>query len=331
MKHITILIIGTLFFSACSQKTKIKTANPSSSKEVRELLAHLHDLSGKKTFTGQHNYLGRMSLASDSIKDITGKYPALWGSDFGFADSTHDIDNIKYRANLVDEIVKQHKNGSLITLTYHQANPVMGEPCQFKGCVQSKLSDEEWNDLITPGTSLYNAWCKQMDLLAEKLKDLQNKKIPVLFRPYHEMNGSWFWWGAKPGEKGFKVLWIQLFNYYTYHHKLNNLIWVWAPDKPIHGLREFYPGDEYVDIVGCDIYPSQDTSVVFRKEWYDELVALAGEKPLALTECSIIPGPEILEEQPRWLWFMVWDKLFKYNPTDKLKEVYSDPRYITLE
>ena len=173
---------------------KIKPANPDESSEAVQLLKFLYSISGKKTLSGIHNYLRKMSESTDSAFAETGKYPAIWGGDFGFADSTHDTDNIKYRASLVDEIKKQYARGEIIIMTYHEANPVMGEPCPFRGGVESKLSDQQWKDLITPGTALYNAWQKQMDLFASYLLQLRDAHIPILFRPYHEMNGNWFWW-----------------------------------------------------------------------------------------------------------------------------------------
>lgn len=323
-----------LFFTNCNPGIKNERCpvNPNATKEARELLHFLYAISGKYTLTGQHNFMGRLSIYTDSIFNITGKYPAIWGSDFGFADSTHDIDNIKYRPFIVPEIKKFHDMGSIITMTYHQANPLIGEPCQFIGGVQSKMNDKQWNDLITPGTEVYNLWKKQMDIFGAHLLEVQKLNIPVLFRPYHEMNGSWFWWGGHKGETGFIALWRQLYHYYTDSLKLNNLLWVWSPDKPWHGLTEFYPGDEYVDIVACDIYPARDTNVVFRQEWYRQLDSLANGKPLAIGEHSVYPSEEILKKQPKWAWFMTWTDLgYRFNPADSLIKIYNSELTLTLD
>jgi hypothetical protein len=120
-----ILIIS--FNGQASNKMKsIPPVNKNASAEAKNLLSYLYSISGEYTLTGQHNFLGEMSIYTDSIYNLTGKYPAIWGCDFGFSDSTHDIDNIKYRPLLVKEIKKQHERGSIITMTYHQANPVIG-------------------------------------------------------------------------------------------------------------------------------------------------------------------------------------------------------------
>ncbi len=344
MKYIFILLLVIL--SSCfnsfnmnkqnnnlgNTNIKIQPADSMASKEARDLLNYLVSISGKYTLTGQHNFLGRLPESTESIYKLTGKYPAIFGSDFGFADSTHDIDNIKYRPKLIKEIIKQHQRGSIITITYHQANPAIGEPCEFRGGVISKISDKQWSDILTPGTALHEAWLKQMDLIAGYLKQLSDAKIPVLFRPYHEMNGAWFWWGKHKGEKGFKALWIQLFNYYTKHHKLNNLIWVWSPDKPWFGLKEFYPGDEYVDIVACDIYPVKPFKTTFREGWYEDIIEIAKNKPVAIGECSKLPSLEVLMSQPRWAWFMSWsNSAFKANSNEDIVKVYNSDRTITLD
>ncbi|MGA7719738.1 MAG: glycosyl hydrolase [Ignavibacteriaceae bacterium] len=315
---------------ALSDSISIKPVNPEESAEAGKLLKFLYSIYGKKTLTGIHNYLGKMSESTDQAFKITGMYPVIWGGDFGFADSTHDIDNIKYRPLLITEIKKQYTHGAIIVMTYHQANPVMGEPCPFEGGVQSKLTDKQWNDLITPGTPLYLGWQKQMDLFASYLVQLRDDNIPILFRPYHEMNGDWFWWGKRPGDSGYVALWKQLFNYFTKVKKLNNLIWVWTTDRPWEGIEKYYPGDDYVDILGSDIYPLKDTTVIFRQEWYDRMKKLANGKPLALSENSIIPTEEILHSQP-WLWFMSWTSWGFDKYASDIKKIYESSSVITLE
>jgi hypothetical protein len=311
----------------------VKTANPEASPKARDLLGYLYSISGKKTLTGQHNFIGRMSQSTDRVAEITGKYPAIWGSDFGFADSTWDHDNIKYRAFIVDEIKKQYSNGSIITLTYHQANPKIGEPCPWIGGVNgTKLSSAEWDSLLTPGTGLHLAWKKQMDIIATYLKELRDADVPILWRPYHEMNGGWFWWGAKKEPNGFITFWRMLFDYYTNHHQLNNLIWVWSPDKPWHGLEEYYPGDAYVDVISVDIYPHRGYPVVFRQEWYERVRQLAKGKPVAIGENGSLPVSEELNTQPKWVWFMSWaDLLERQNSKADILNLYNAYHTLTRD
>lgn len=329
------LCLVVLALVQCAPKKadkSVKAVNPKISSEAQRLLDFIYEIQGKHVITGQHNYLGHMSRYTDSIHSITGKYPGIWGGDYGFADSAWDHDNIAYRYLLVPEIIKQHERGSIITLTYHQADPFVGEPCPFVGGVQTNPTQEQWNQIITNGTEANRVWLEYIDRLAEELKELQSANIPVLFRPYHEMNGSWFWWGGFKGKNGFAKLWQMMYDRYTHHHGLNNLIWVWSPDKPWHGLKEYYPGDDFVDIVSLDIYPERDTAVVYRQEWYDEIKNLAGTRPFAIGECSTIPTLEEMEQQSGYAWFMSWSELtLKDNSIKKLIEVYNSDKCLTAD
>lgn len=349
-KKILVLISCIVLF-ACQSETKVETSideanteknavdslqksavNKNATAKATELLNYLYSIRGKKILSGEHNAPKHMSEFTDSIFVLTGKKPAIWGGDFGFSDERHDNDNIKYRANFVAEIKKQYAEGAIINLCYHQANPIEGEPCLFDPGVIYDLTDAQWKDLLTPGTEVYNSWKKQMDLFAVYLKELKDADIPVLFRPYHEMNGSWFWWGGRPGKDGYQALWIQLYKYYTEHHKLNNLLWVWSSDRPWEGFEEYYPGHEYVDILGCDIYPLKDTTIVFRQEWYERIKKLAGEKPFGLTEHSVLPTEAEFENQPEFIWFLSWnDMVLNENSLERVKEVYNSERILTLD
>jgi mannan endo-1,4-beta-mannosidase len=170
-----------------------------------------------------------------------------------------------------------------------------------------------------------------MDVLAALFHQLEAAAIPVIFRPYHEMNGDWFWWGRRPGPEGYTLLWRQLYHYYTEVHGLNNLLWAWCTDRPWEGIEAYYPGAGCVDIVGADIYPKTGYADVYRQEWHDRLRALAEGKPVALTENSLIPDEATLETQP-WAWFMCWGGLtFRAHSGAELKACYDSPRVASLE
>lgn len=325
------LVVVSLLGSRLAQ-AQSRPIDPEATPEARQLLKYLYKIQSKKTLSGMHNVLGRMSAPSDRVQRLTGHYPAIWGGDFGFADSTHDIDNIKYRPRLVPEIKKQHARGAIIVLSYHQANPAIGEPCPFESGIISKLTDAQWQELLTPGTPLYQKWAAQMDLLASHLQQLQAAHIAVIFRPYHEMNGGWFWWGGRPGAQGYLALWQQLYTYYTEHHHLHNILWAWTPDKPNPGVENFFPGRDKVDILGTDIYPRKDSAaVVYPQRWYDTMHHLAAGKPLALSEASVLVPPDLLTKQP-YVWFMSWgEMLFNANSEADIKRTYQDSHTVNAE
>ncbi len=230
---------------------------------------------------------------------------------------------------MIQEAKRQYQNGAVITLTWHAVRPTEDEPVTFHDSVQGHLTDFEWNELLTPGTNLNSRWCAQVDVIAGYLRQLSDAGVPVLLRPYHEMNGNWFWWGGRPGKDGSAALYRQFFDRLVNFHKLNNLIWVWNVNSPggnAGSLSEYYPGPQYVDLLTIDIYGE------FKKDYYTEMLALAGDKPIALGEVGAMPSLEVLEQQPRWTYFMAWSELAEgFNAPDKLQSMYHAPNLLTRD
>jgi mannan endo-1,4-beta-mannosidase len=314
------LFIIALLISLKVNAQRFAPVNSNASIEAKNLLVYLYDINGKKIISGQHNYNQNMNQFSDSVKAMTGKYPKLWGTDFiwnGTKDNGQAI---------VDEAIRKHKEGYLVTLMWHQGRPTDNAPFGWKESIQGKLTDAQWKELITPNTELNKRWLAQIDQIASYLKQLQNAHVPVLWRPYHEMNGVWFWWGNRPGSDGVLKLWKMMYNRFVNVHHLNNLLWVWGANGPrdipkdeAYAYKDFYPGAAYVDILGTDIYHFD-----YEQKDYNELVNLAKGKIIALTEVGELPKPEILEAQPKWAWFMVWSSwILTDNTKERVKEVYS--------
>jgi mannan endo-1,4-beta-mannosidase len=186
--------------------------------------------------------------------------------------------------------------------------------------------------LTTDGTPLNEAWKRQVDGVAGYLKQLQDAGIPVLWRPYHEMNGVWFWWCNKPGVEGFVKLWRMMYDRYTNYHGLNNLLWVWNTNAPrdIPGdeafpYADYFPGTEYVDVLAADVYKGD-----YRQSHHDQVVALGGGNLIALGEVGTLPTVEQYEAQPQWSWFMPWG-YFINNQSEKMNTIYHHPRTLTLD
>jgi mannan endo-1,4-beta-mannosidase len=275
------------------------------------------------TLTGQHNQMPRMSVLSERLEQITGHYPIVWGGEWGFSDSRNDTDDVKYRPRLLAEIRRHWQIGCIPVLTWHQASPAVGEPCLFEGGVKTGFTDSQWEELFTEGSPLSHTWTVEVDRLASALKPLQADGIALVFRPYHEMNGDWFWWGGQP--ERFIRLWHLLRQRLIDHHHLHHLLWAWCSDRPWPGVERFFPGHHSVDLLGADIYPLPGRDEVFPQEWFDRMQALAAGKPLALTECGALPSAEQLARQP-WTWFMGWDSLtFSQNSPECLQAVFHAP------
>jgi hypothetical protein len=158
--------------------------------------------------------------------------------------------------------------------------------------------------------------------------------VPILWRPLHEAEGKWFWWGAK-GPEACKWLWKLLYDRLVNYHQLNNLIWVWtSTGSP--SAREWYPGDQYVDIIGADIYlPNGTYSSSFIT--FDNMVSLyEGKKIITLSENGPIPDPEkLFIEGAAWSWFGTWAGTFitdgVSNSTAHINNVYKHEYVVTLD
>jgi mannan endo-1,4-beta-mannosidase len=280
-------------------------ANPNATPEARALLKTLCAVSGKGILSGQHNYPNQRDLDTEKVHAITGKYPAIWGSDFGFTDE-EDKDSIVHRDLMIAEAKKQAAAGSIIYLCWHMLRPTEDEPgkpgASWRGSVQARLTDDQWAELITPDTPLHKRWEKYMDTAAGYLKQLQDAHIPVLWRPMHENNGGFFWWGGRPGMGGTAQLYREVYARMVYVHHLDNLIWVWNQNgpAPMGEFFNFFPGQQYVDVVSYDNYRE------LSDRYYYEMLALAEGRPIALGEVGVPPAAEVLKAQPRWAWFMVW-------------------------
>jgi len=299
--------------------------NGNASPEARALLQQLCAVSGKGILSGQHNFPNQRSQDSDKVFDVTGKRPAIWGSDFGFTDG-EDKDSVVHRDLMIEEAKKQAAAGSIIYLCWHMLRPTEDEPgapgASWRGSVQARLTDEQWQELITPDTPLHRRWEKYMDTAAGFLKQLQEAHIPVLWRPMHENNGGFFWWGGRPGPAGTAQLYREVYARMVYVHHLDNLIWVWNQNgpAPVGEFLQYFPGQKYVDVLSYDNYRNLD------ERYYHELLDLADGKPIALGEVGRPPSAEVLQAQPKWVWFMVWAGMVR--PGDAFQAAYANPYYV---
>ncbi len=341
-RQITLWLLTGLFCIGASSlfgsDDAIEPVTPNASPQAKALLQLLYSISGKHTMTGQHNYPNTKDASTQQAAKHSGKTPAVYSQDWGFA-APGDKDAVTARPDIVEEVKRQHKLGSIITICWHAVPPTADEPVTFQpkkgvpapdklASVQGQLTDEQFNDVLTPGTELYKRWCAQVDTIAGYLKQLQDANVPILWRPYHEMNGNWFWWGGRRGDRGTKALYRQLFDRYVNHHKLNNLIWVWSIDRPSTPERQFadyFPGSKYLDIVSLDVYGSD-----FKQSYYDDLLKLAQGKPIALAEVGNPPSPEILEKQPKWTLYVIWAEMVRMTKQEVLQTLVNNPRMLSL-
>ena len=371
---LSFLILPLLVVSCNQPAKKyIEPVNANATEKTKNLYHFIQDVQGNYTLSGQHNFCGKGSEYTDELEKLTGKKAIIWQSDFSFCvegdaamrfqhcgpanlpaiswqdylkkDTTKksetpvpvflDITLEEARNQMITEAKKRYTEGHIITLMWHGCFPTEGDCCGIIDMGNGKPAVSR-----TMGFTGYRrhaaepAWKEGADKIAGYLKQLQDADIPVLWRPYHEMNGVWFWWCNHKGDQGFKRLWIMMYEYFTNHHKLNNLIWVWNTNAPrdIPGdeawdYELFYPGDAYVDILAADVYRKD-----YKQSHHDDLAALAKGKPIALGEVGEIPTAEILEKQPQWSWYMPWGWiLFIANTPEDIKALIHSEKVLTLD
>jgi len=294
-------------------------------KDSFQTLDFLKSISGKRTLAGQHNKEPNADPDKWTryIYETTGKYPALWSGDFLFQQ-----DNIDKRWKMIHEAKNQWDHGAVINLMWHACPPDEGEPCGWDpGLLNAQLDDEQWLELITNGTPLNKKWKARMDEIGVYLQYLEDNGVEVLFRPFHEMNQSLFWWGGRPGPEGTARLFQITHDYFTLTKGLNNIIWVWDMQDMSRDFEEYNPGNEYWDVFGFDIYDKG-----YDISWYNYILPIVGDKPMAIGECSRLPSLEVLEAQARWVFFMPWAELVKQsNSKEQITEVYNHPAVITRD
>ena len=290
--------------------------NPSALPVAESLYAYICALQGKKCLTGQmeSGWRGTFEGEIEFLLEKTGMMPAIRGLDF----IHNDFDGCVRRAR------DWHARGGIVTICWHTG------PDFASGYKESQENDLDWEAAFTPGTGAHQALLDGMDRAVPALRRLQAMNIPVLWRPFHEFDGKWFWWG-RGGEEGFIKLWRLMYDRYTNVHHLNNLIWVLGFSDAPGDLQPWYPGDDVVDILGGDSYKGGAQGDLYRK---CAAIAPVG-MPICYHENGEIPSRAQMEaESAPWVWFMTWHTKWimtdEFNTNAKLHEVFGDDHFVKL-
>jgi mannan endo-1,4-beta-mannosidase len=297
------------------------------------VLDYFHELSARqdasRILSGQFTNFGAGAELRiiQRIHERTGVWPASIGvdyADFGRGGVTTKVPN--------QVAIEYWKQGGLVHVMAHMYNPAnpRGGGLRDKGV--------NLDDLLDSTSETHTRWMQQLDSIAAGLQELKDAGVVVLWRPLHEMNGGWFWWGAKEPEK-FIALWRHMFDYFAKTKGLDNLLWVYAPN---HGQKtaSYYAGDQYVDLVGLDAYTNFiDPQHI---QGYDEVAALP--KPFGFTEYGphgsqnppgdydyrqFIDGIE--KHFPKTRFFMSWNAKWSLASNQHVKELLEHPAVINRE
>lgn len=309
-----------------------KTANHNASAKAKKLLNYLSETAGKAIITGQHTQTTSMEEI-DYIRKETGKEPLLIGFELlsyspniNYENATEEcLTEVYENRNTMETALKWAKEThGIVTLTFHWFSPLGGRDKSF----YAVNTDFDAARVLIDGTPERQAFYHDMDIIAVELKKFNDADIPVLWRPFHEADGDWFWWGAK-GAEAARELYKLMFDYYTRVHHLDNLLWVWNCRLP-----EGYPGDEYVDVVSVDIYRDKYTGTDYHDDYCKLIEATSVNKVAALAEVGYMPDIHLLEQSHTpWAYYMTWSKEFcigeQYNALEQLKSMYSSSYAIT--
>lgn len=338
-------IIGIAALAAISHATAAEPVDKDLIPEARQVLNYLESVYGKKTIAAL-NGVGNV----EGIKQASGKEPAIVGFDLSGWNSPPW--GASYRS-VVERSVKSAKawwaKGGIVTIQCHWINPSnpTGSAWSAKHGNKTASPPYDFANALQTGTKANQDLMRDLKGHADYLEQLAQARVPVLWRPLHEIEGGWFWWTDEKKPENTAALWKYMFNYFTKERKLHNLIWVYASavrcGKGKEGVtnvelrKRFYPGAEYVDIAGIDVYPSESIGIGKPQAdtyamSFNAMKQVAPGKMIALAECEAIPNPDMLAKNgPPWLYCLPWWPVGKKHTAEWVKTTYAHEHFVTLD
>ncbi|HEY8935012.1 MAG TPA: glycosyl hydrolase [Cyclobacteriaceae bacterium] len=328
MKNIILFFLLTSsFLSLTAQQLIDKNAT----KETKRLYSNLNHLTQKGIMFGHHEDMAygidwNAVEGKSDVKDVCGAYPAVHGWDVGREGNENNIDNVSFSKTLtwIEEV---YKRGGINTVSWHVDNPVSGG---------NAWDTTKAVNQILPGGKFHQAYVSKLDKAAAFLSQCKSGStyIPIIFRPFHEHNGNWFWWGKGIcSEEDYIKLWRFTVDYLKNVKGLHHLIYAFSPDRSRMDMNSAktsylyaYPGDDYVDILGFDDY--MDVGITWNtktqvEQRNDFLQALRAISELAKEKNKIAAITETGLEgitNPKWFTEVILNPL-KESPDIKISYV----------
>ncbi len=283
LRLLVLLCLAALLSAASGRAEALTPANRAASRDARALLAYIDSLRRSpdvRVLIGQQiGQPGTFEVGYregvEGLHKATGKWPAMIGIDYCYPGPVSP----KAVAEANALLIPFAKAGGIVEASAHIGNPWGGDVRAMK--------HGEWSELFAPGSAANAKWQDDWRKVADGLAELQTAGVTVLWRPLHEMNGGWFWWHTDPAT--YRKLWNWVFDYMTRERKLNNLLWVFAPNAG-EDAATYYPGADRCDIVGLDYYGRD-----FNIAGYTAMAAL--DKPFGLTEWGVDPSGRTADGQ----------------------------------
>lgn len=303
--------------------------NPYANLKTQNIYQYLKAVYGKRTLAGQCTNYGT-NTETDALYLGLGKYPAVRTFDFIY-DSMSFCKN-RPSAKDVRLAIDWSNEGGLVVYDWHWYAPY--NECEFytektSFTLSNAVTDvdlalldiSEIQDMYNNGTISIEALMiiHDIDNISALMKRMEEENVTVMWRPLHEASGGWFWWGAS-GVDAYKWLWKLMYERMTNYHTLDNLIWVWNGQD-----ADWYPGDEYCDIVAIDIYNDAHDYGTSPSTLAEIAGWAENGKLVTMSECATMPDSDmIVRDHAYWLWFAVWNWDFiVVNGTTELSDAYT--------
>lgn len=332
MRHALLTSLAALLLAACTQhpESPYKLSNPDATPEARQLFETLGNLYGRRTISGAMANVNWNDAEARLVHAATGQWPDIIGLDLIDVEYTDTAKH--YASNPYEEFdfIEEHvREGGIVTVGWHWSVPAAPDSSRLEFYTKTTFRTDS---MLVKGTWENAVMERDLGLVIAQLRRFKEAGIPVLWRPLHEASGNrksggteWFWWG-NGGAEPYVKLWRHMYDRFR-REGLNNLIWVWTTqtgygDDLSMGLLSdstWYPGDEYVDLIGRDAYNRTAQQLA------DEFKAMERDYPgkmLVLSECG---GVGKISEQwalgARWGFFMPW---YTYKATSLVGHLYAD-------
>lgn len=281
-------------------------------KTTQKVYQYLLDSYGSTSISGQQEFSPEFydpDEGNNYIYSLTNKLPAIRGLDF----MNGDFNGVVKRAK------EWWNRGGLVTICWHTG--------MYGGTHAESLNDNpKFDRLIRSGTNENKRMLENWDKAALALQELRDNDIPVLWKPFHEPDGEWFWWG-KGGNYYFKKLWKMMYERFTNVFGLDNLIWVQGYTTEVK--KYWYVGDKYCDVIGSDTYDPKDP--YNDVGWYG-LGGIKTDRLRCYHETQALPTNQDLSTKPLWSYLVVWHTDILYDiDKNSIKEFYDNDKVITLD
>jgi mannan endo-1,4-beta-mannosidase len=264
----TLLVLATAFTGTHLNAAIDAPVSPNAQPNVAQLMQFLDSVKGNHVLSGQQEIawdLKRNDEDFDYILKTTGKLPAVRG--FDFLEYVYSP-SVRANQNATERAIAWARAGGIVNFCCHMfmdTGSPAGSPQFYVPGANGNSTGTTFDisKAVVSGTTENTEYLAKLDIIASELKKLRDAGVVVVWRPFHEASGGWFWWSAK-GAAPLKQAWRIMFDRFTVMHGLNNLIWCFNPTDPIGtNLANWYPGDDVVDMISNDTYPSAGTHLSF--------------------------------------------------------------------